>query len=193
MTAPSTYPSTIELVTYPHPALRKIARPVERFDRELEKFCQLMLDHMYLKKGVGLAAPQVAVDLRIFVSDHLAGDDSLSAPRIWINPRLEHTSGETVYEEGCLSFPAMYAKVERFNHLDIVYQDCDGTEQRETFDVEGGDFLGIVVQHELDHLNGITFIDHLKPLQVTMLKRRLKDMEKAYLQTTGQKGSILRR
>lgn len=193
MTAPSTYPSTIELVTYPHPALRKTAAAVEAFDQELKDFCQRMLDCMYAKKGVGLAAPQVAVNRRIFVSDHLAGEDEQQEPRIWINPRLEHTSGETVYEEGCLSFPGMYAKVERYNKLDVVYQDCDGTERRETFDVEAGDFLGIVVQHELDHLDGITFIDHLKPLQVTMLKRRLKEMEKAYKKATGREGSLLRR
>lgn len=193
MTAPSTYPLTINVVKYPHPALRKASSPVIAFDDRLKKFCQLLLNQMYTSKGVGLAAAQVAVNKRIFVTDHLSGEEDVSAPRVWINPRLENTSGETTYEEGCLSFPGMFAKVERFNEFDIVYQDINGNEQREHFDVDAGDFLGIVVQHELDHLDGIVFVDHLKPVQVGLLKRRLKDMEKIFKKETGTAGSVLRR
>ena len=193
MTAPSTYPTVLKLINYPHPALRQKAQPVTTIDQSLKDFCKSMLLHMYDCKGVGLAAPQVAVSKRIFVTDHLVGQEGPTQPRVWINPRLEHCGGETSYEEGCLSFPGIYAKVERYNQLDCVYFDVDGNEQREHFDVDAGDFLGIVVQHELDHLNGTVFVDHLSHMQLTLIKRKLKDMEKIYKKSTGTAGSLLRR
>lgn len=193
MTAPSTYPQRLSVVQYPHPALRKKAAAVTVFDQDLKDFCQRMLDCMYDSNGVGLAAPQVAVSKRIFVTDHLSGSEGESEPRIWINPRLENTGGETTFEEGCLSFPGIYAKVQRFNQVRCVYNTVDGDEEHIDLDVTAGDFLGIVIQHELDHLNGIVFVDHLSQLQLTMIKRKLKDMEKAYKKETGKAGTVLRR
>lgn len=193
MTAPSTYPDTISVVSYPHPGLRKKASPVTEFDGQLSDFCDKMTACMYDSNGVGLAAPQVNVSKRIFVTDHLSGQDGQSAPRVWINPRLENCGGESVYEEGCLSFPGIYAKVERYNTLTCVYQNTAGEELSETFDVSAGDFLGIVIQHELDHLDGKVFVDHLSYMQLGLIKRKLKDMEKAYKKETGTAGSVLRR
>ena len=158
-----------------------------------------MFDVMEEHSGVGLAAPQVAVSMRIFITDHTrrkqddSDADQPSDRRVWINPRIECTEGITTYEEGCLSFPGMYAKVQRHNRFDIVAQDEYGVERRLSLDVEAGDFLGIVVQHELDHLDGIVFVDHLTPTQLTLCRRKLGELEKHFKKITGTAGSVLRR
>ena len=199
MTVTASYPSTLALVEYPHPALRSPAAQVTVFDDRLRKFCGQMFDVMEEHSGVGLAAPQVAVSMRIFITDHTrrkqddSDGDQPSDRRVWINPRIECTDGITTYEEGCLSFPGMYAKVQRHNRFDIVAQDEYGVERRLSLDVEAGDFLGIVVQHELDHLDGIVFVDHLTPTQLTLCRRKLGELEKHYKKTTGTTGSVLRR
>jgi peptide deformylase len=182
-------------VEYPHPALRRIARPVTVFDRRLRDFCQGMFAVMAQEKGVGLAAPQVGVSARIFITDHLRRKDDAGPgdPRVWINPRIEATEGQTTYEEGCLSFPGMYAKVVRHNRFVMHWQDLDGRQLSQRLDVEAGDFLGIVVQHELDHLDGRLFVDHLSAAQLTLLRRRLRDLEQAYRKATGSAGAPLRR
>ena len=191
----ASYPRDLALVEYPHPALRQKAAPVTVFDDALRDFCQRMFLVMEDEKGVGLAAPQVAVAKRIFVTDHLRKkDDGMASDRrVWINPRLELTDGTSTFEEGCLSFPGIYAKVNRHNRFDIIAQDEYGVERRQTLDVGAGDFLGVVVQHELDHLDGIVFVDHLTPTQLTLCRRRLQDLEKTYKKSTGQAGSVLRR
>ena len=194
MSATASYPTSPALVEYPHPALRRVAEPVTVFDDDLRLFCLRMFDVMELEKGVGLAAPQVAVSKRIFVTDHLRKkEEGPGDRRVWINPRIENTAGITDYEEGCLSFPGIYAKVERHNRFDIVAQDEYGVERRLTLDVDAGDFLGIVVQHELDHLNGTVFVDHLTPTQLTLCRRKLSELEKAFKKATGTAGSVLRR
>lgn len=192
-TGSPTYPALPTLVQYPHPVLRQKAEPVTVFDDGLRSFCQRMFDCMEDHRGVGLAAPQVAVSKRIFITDHARRNDAGSDRRIWINPRLENCAGETVYEEGCLSFPAIYAKVKRHNQFDIVYQDEWGAERRLTLDVGSGDFLGIVVQHELDHLDGKVFVDHLAPLQLDQIRKRLVELEKDYKRATGKAGAVIRR
>jgi peptide deformylase len=149
---------------------------------------------MYREKGVGLAAPQVAVPWRIFATDHGSRESSPEPqPRVWINPRIVDPVGETVYEEGCLSFPGIYAKVKRHNAFTIVWQDPTGAEHQQRLDVQAGDFLGIVVQHELDHLDGTLFVDHLSALQLQMVRRKLRDLEAAYKAATGKAGAVLRR
>jgi peptide deformylase len=192
-TASVTYPARLALVHYPHPVLRKPASDVTVFDDQLREFCARMFACMEESKGIGLAAPQVAVSRRIFVTDHLRREEGQSDRRVWINPRIENASGTTSYEEGCLSFPAIYAKVERHNRFDIVAQNEWGAEQRLSLDVEAGDFLGIVVQHELDHLNGTVFVDHLTPAQLTLVRKRLKELEHAYKKATGKAGAVLRK
>lgn len=187
------WPTELQLCTYPDPVLKKPCKPVTTYDDELRRFCQRMVDYMYNCKGVGLAAPQVGVLYQIFVTDHLAGSEDQQEPRIWINPRIEHAGGSSTYEEGCLSIPDVYAKVERHNNFDLVYTTVDGEEKRQTLDVTGGDFLGTIVQHELDHLLGKQFIDYLSPMQLNLVRRRLKDLEKQYKKRTGKTGAALRR
>jgi peptide deformylase len=194
MTSTFRYPPALELVHYPAPVLRKVAAPVTEFNADLAGFCDAMFACMDTHRGVGLAAPQVGVSRRIFVTDHAKREgDALSDRRIWINPRLENLQGSEVYEEGCLSFPGIYAKVERANSFDIVFQDVTGFEHRLTLDVMAGDFLGVVTQHELDHLDGKVFIDYLNAAQLGLVRRRLRELEKDYKEATGKAGSLLRK
>ncbi len=188
------FPDRLAVIHYPHPVLRKVAKPVAVFDDQLAKFCQRMFTCMDEQHGIGLAAPQVCVSLRVFVTDHGKREgDGISDRRIWINPRLENVSGTSVHEEGCLSFPGMFAQVERHNRLDIVYQDVTGFEHRLALDVNAGDFLGVVVQHELDHLDGKVFVDHLTMAQLALIRGRLRELEKEFKAETGKSGAVLRR
>jgi peptide deformylase len=188
------YPTRLDLVHYPHPVLRKRAADVTVFDDHLRDFCARMFAVMDEHNGVGLAAPQVAVGRRIFVTDHVRKrDDPASDRRVWINPRLERTDGSTIYEEGCLSFPGIYAKVPRHNRFTIAAHDEWGVERRLDLDVEAGDFLGIVVQHELDHLDGRVFVELLTTAQLSLVRKRLKDLEDDYRKAYGRNGAVLRR
>jgi peptide deformylase len=181
-------------VCYPDPVLRRPAEPVTVFDHELAGFCQRMFAVMEAERGVGLAAPQVGVSRRIFVTDHGRRTDAGEPdPRVWINPVIEDPAGTAVFEEGCLSFPGIYAKVTRHDRFTIRWQDLTGAERRLSLDVGAGDFLGIVVQHELDHLDGVCFVDHLTPAQLMLARRRLRDLEAVYRKATGRAGAPLRR
>jgi len=192
--SPAAYPERPVLVRYPAPVLRRPAEPVTVFDAALHRFCANMFAVMELEKGVGLAAPQVGVSRRIFVTDHARRKDGQTPePRIWVNPVIESPEGTTVYEEGCLSFPGIYAKVRRHDRFTIRWQDEYGQPHVERMDVSAGQFIGIVVQHELDHLDGTVFVDHLTPVQLGLVRRRLRDLEDDYRQATGKTGSPIRR
>jgi len=188
------YPEQPTLHYYPDPVLRQRAEEVVGFDDELRRFCKAMFAVMEEARGVGLAAPQVGVGKRIFVTNHMGNDEGvLPDRRVWINPRIERPGGESTHEEGCLSIPEIYGKVSRPSRLDIVYQDEHGAEHRRHLDLEAGDFLAIIVQHELDHLDGRLFLDLLSPAQLAMVRRKLKDLEKRYRKSTGRSGAVLRR
>ena len=182
------------VVRYPDPVLRQVAQPVTEFGPELKRTAEAMLQRMIASKGVGLAAPQVGVSIRLFITDHAQREkDGRSDRRVFINPRIENGTGDETYEEGCLSFPGIYANVTRWNRFDLVYQDLLGFEQRLTLDVTAGDFLGVVSQHELDHLDGKVFVDHLTTAQLTLVKRKLRELEKEYKAETGKAGAVLRK
>jgi len=191
--ASPTYPPVLSVVQYPHSVLRKRAEDVTVFNDALRDFCNRMFLCMEQAKGIGLAAPQVAVSKRIFITDHARREEGQSDRRVWINPRIVNAEGTSAYEEGCLSFPAMYARVERCDRFTVIFHDVYGAEQRMSLDVGAGDFLGVVVQHELDHLDGKVFVDHLTDAQLTLIRKRLREMEKDYKKATGKPGAILRR
>lgn len=195
MTVTGSYPASPTLVEYPHPALRVKALPVTVFDETLRAFCTQMFRVMEEQDGVGLAAPQVAVAKRIFITDHLWKKEGSGSGdrRIFINPVIERPEGDTTYEEGCLSFPGIYAKVARHDRFNLRYQDEYGSERVITLDVSAGDFLGIVTQHELDHLDGIVFVDHLSLGQLMLIRRKLRELEQDYRKATGRAGAVLRR
>lgn len=188
------YPNDLQVLSYPAPVLRRKAAPVTVFDAELTDFVERLFACMDEANGVGLAAPQVGVSERIFVTDHGKREEDAPTNRIvFINPRMENPEGEETYEEGCLSFPGMYARVTRPNRFDFVWQDVAGAEHRQHFDIEAGDFLGVVVQHEVDHLEGKVFLDYLSPVQLSGLRRKLRELEKEYKADHGTAGSVLRR
>jgi len=146
------YPTKLKIRLHDAPVLRVKAGEVTEFDADLAAFCDRMLETLNSKNALGLAAPQVAVSRRIFVTRH--------KPCIWINPDIRVWSGSSYIEEGCLSFPDVYHKIMRSRKITVWYQDVDGNEQTKTLDAKKGS-LSIVVQHELDHLNGILFIERL--------------------------------
>lgn len=158
----------LPILEYPHPNLRKVARRVERFDDELRRLVADMFETMYAAPGIGLAATQVDVHRRIAVVDVSEGKDQ---PLVLINAEILEASGVEEMEEGCLSLPGLHEKVARKERVRVRYQDLDGVEHE--LDADG--LLAVCIQHELDHLEGRLFIDHLSPLK---RERALKKYEK---------------
>jgi peptide deformylase len=152
------------ILHYPDKRLRNPGKPVTRFDAELRQLVDDMAETMYAAPGVGLAAPQIGVSLRLFVIDVASGDDSPSQLRTFINPEIIERSGEIAYEEGCLSFPGVHEEIDRAERVKVRAQDIDGN----TFELEADGLLAIAIQHENDHLEGTLMVDHL-----SLLRRRL--------------------
>lgn len=185
-------PTALELVHYPDPVLRERCRPVTRFDDALRAFCSRLGACMDASRGVGLAAPQVGVPLRVFVSNHTGSEDAADH-RVWINPVLECSGPSHEHEEGCLSIPGVYANVARPSVVAITWQDATGLEHSARFDSLADEFLAVVIQHETDHLDGVLFLDHVAPMHLSLQRRKLKDLEKAYKKEHGRAGVVLRR
>lgn len=160
----------LNVVTVPHPTLRATAEPVTEFDDALKTLAADMLETMYAEKGVGLAANQVNVLKRIFVTDC---SEERNEPMVFINPEIIEESEETeAAEEGCLSLPTLYGgPVIRPEKVKVRAQDVNG----EVFELEADELLGRCIQHELDHLNGVLFIDYLSRMKQ---QRVLKKLEK---------------
>ena len=174
-----------EIVTYPNPILRKKSRDVEVFDQELHILLNDMNETMMSASGVGLAAIQVGVDLNVLIInlpvDNEGGDDDgLQKPENLIeavNPVITHKDGELVFNEGCLSVPGFHAEVKRAEHIIVEYFDRHGEKQT----MEAEDFLAVAWQHEMEHLSGHVFIEHL-----SFLKR--KKFEKEWKRELKEKG-----
>ena len=163
------------LIILPDPLLRQVSKPVERVDAPLLSFAQDMLDTMYHAPGIGLAAIQVGEPIRLVVID-LAKEGEPPAPQIFINPEIV-ASGDDVnlHEEGCLSIPDYYAEVERPGSVTVRYLDKEGR-QRE---LAADGLLATCLQHEIDHLNGKLFIDHISKLKRDMVVRKFKKLARA--------------
>jgi peptide deformylase len=162
------------IVLLPDPILRATSKPVERFDGQLQRFAADMLETMYEAPGIGLAAVQVGEPLRLLVAD-VSGKDEEKRPLIIVNPEIVSRSGDiSVYEEGCLSIPDYYAEVERPASVTVAYQDAHG--HRHELVAEG--LLATCLQHEIDHLNGVLFIDHISRLKREMVIRKFRKMAK---------------
>jgi peptide deformylase len=159
----------LPIVKFGAPVLQKEGEEVTSIDGKLAEFVDNMFDTMYEAKGVGLAAPQVALSKKLFVMD-VSGNKETKERIVCINPRIVETKGNVVSEEGCLSFPGIYFEVERPEVVTVSAVDIDG--KGFTFEVEG---LGArCVLHETDHLNGKLFIEFLNPLKRDLLKRKIK-------------------
>jgi len=162
------------IIIAPDPRLKVKCEPVEEVTPELVKLMDDMLDTMYAAPGIGLAAPQVGVTKRILVADVCKEDDKRE-PRRLINPEIVWASEELFeYEEGCLSLPEQYSEVERPKQVRIKYLDEHGQEQ----EIEAEGLLAVCLQHEMDHLEGILFVDHISSLKRNVILRKLKKMKK---------------
>jgi peptide deformylase len=149
------------LIILPDPVLKLVSKPIERVDADVLKLADDMLETMYDAPGIGLAAIQIAQPLRMLVIDLAKGEDE-KAPQIFINPEILRVSDErSVYEEGCLSIPDYYAEVERPASVRVKYIDRAGKQQ----EIEADGLLATCLQHEIDHLNGVLFIDHISKLK----------------------------
>ena len=171
----------LRVYTYPAPVLKIIAKPITEFDQNLKNFAEQMIQTMYRSFGIGLAAPQVGESIRMFVSDIEFDIDkemdnliTNAKPKVFINPKIIEHSGEIIYEEGCLSFPGIYEKVKRYEKITLEYQSISG--EFEQLHAEG--IESVCLQHELDHLNGIVFIEKLSPLKQTYLKKKFLKSQK---------------
>ncbi len=162
------------LIILPDPLLREASRPVERFDAPLRRLAADMLDTMYHAPGIGLAAVQIGEPIRMLVID-LAKEDEPKAPRIFINPQVLPGADErSVYEEGCLSIPDYYAEVERPARVKVTYLDLDGSRR----EAEADGLLATCLQHEIDHLDGVLFIDHISKLKRDIVVRKFRKLAK---------------
>lgn len=160
----------LPIILFPDPILRKTAAPVERVDAGLQRLIDDMLETMYRAPGVGLAAPQVGISRRLFVMDP-ARDEESAAPRAFLNPEIVASGDEIrLYEEGCLSIPEMFAEVERPAAVVVRYLSREGEMREER--LEG--HAATIAQHEIDHLNGVLFIDHLSRLKRDVLVRKFR-------------------
>ncbi|WP_084861880.1 peptide deformylase [Salibaculum halophilum] len=158
------------ILIHPDPRLKKVATPVAEVTDEVRRLADDMLETMYDAPGIGLAAPQVGVADRLLVMDCVKDPEATPEPMVLINPEIVETSEETgVYEEGCLSIPEHYADVERPVAVTVKWLGLDGRTHSEHFD----GLWATCVQHEIDHLNGKLFIDHLKPLRRQMITRKM--------------------
>ncbi len=178
----------LPLVIAPDPLLKKISKPVEKVDAELQTLMKNMVQTMYAESGVGLAAVQVGVLKRVLVMDvdyeveehhhhnhdHCGGIHVKNTnPRYFVNPEIVHISKETnIYNEGCLSFPGARSEVERPKKVKIKYLDFHGKEKLEEMD----ELMATCIQHEIDHLNGITFVDHISKLKRDMILKKMKKL-----------------
>ncbi len=163
-----------EIIILPDKKLRLVSRPVDKVTSELRRLADDMFESMYDAPGIGLAAIQVAEPVRLITMDLMRKESSdKSAPRAFINPEILSSSAEmNVYEEGCLSIPDYYADVERPAKVRIRFTDLDGRQHEE--DADG--LFATCIQHEIDHLNGVLFVDHLSKLKRQMV---IKKFEKA--------------
>ncbi len=175
----------LEILTYPNPLLREVSEKVKNFNAEIKKLADDMLETMYDANGIGLAAPQVGKLYRMLVIDTRPRDpeksryenedlteleSKLKQPLVLINPEIINGIGKTTFDEGCLSVPSFFETVERFETVEMKAFDVNGKELRFTTD----GLLAICIQHEMDHLEGTLFIDHISFTKSNKIKNTIK-------------------
>ncbi|MBI5047752.1 MAG: peptide deformylase [Deltaproteobacteria bacterium] len=164
--------SILEILKYPDLFLKTKAKPVSKMDEGIKRLISDMVDTMYFAKGIGLAATQVGVDKRVAVLD-VPGEEDYQRGKnliVIINPEIVVHEGEIKYEEGCLSVPGFTANVKRFENVTVRALDKDG----KGMEIKAEGLLAIALQHEIDHLDGVLFIDRLSKLKRDIIKRKIK-------------------
>ncbi|WP_111558342.1 peptide deformylase [Paracoccus sediminilitoris] len=163
------------ILIHPDPRLKKVAEPIARITPEIETLAADMLATMYDAPGIGLAAPQIGVGARIFVMDATRDPEAERAPIVMVNPQITWTSEAlNTYDEGCLSIPDQYADVTRPAELRMEWLGLDGKTHEQEFD----GLWATCAQHELDHLDGILFIDHLSAIKRQMITRKMVKLKR---------------
>ena len=161
------------ILTEPNQILRQVSAPVDKVGREEQQLMDDMLETMYAANGIGLAAIQIGVPKRIIVMD-ISKDENKKEPRYFVNPKIKNKDNlKSTYEEGCLSVPNQFAEIERPKKCDIEYLDYKG--EKKILKAEG--LLATCIQHEMDHLEGILFIDYLSKLKKTMIIKKLSKLK----------------
>jgi len=167
--------SLYPILIHPDPRLKKASAPVADLSDELRKLAEDMLETMYDAPGIGLAAPQIGINTRLIVMDCVKEEGETPRPVAMFNPQIVESSDETsVYEEGCLSIPEVYAEVTRPKEVTVQWIDTKGAEQRATFD----GLWATCVQHEIDHLDGKLFIDYLSGLKRQLITRKMVKLKR---------------
>jgi len=156
----------LPILEYPDARLKRIASPVTEFTPAIKKLVADMAETMYQAPGIGLAATQVDVHKRVIVIDVSQDKSDL---KVFINPEIIEADGEIVGEEGCLSVPQYYDNVRRAAHVKVRAQDADG----KPFELEATELLAVCIQHEMDHLKGVVFVDHLSQLKQMRVKSKM--------------------
>ena len=175
--------SKLDILEFPDPRLRTVAKPVEIVDEGIRQLIADMIETMYLERGIGLAATQVDVHKRLLVLDISEAQDT---PQAFINPEITRQQGSQTCEEGCLSVPGVFAEVKRAEEISVKALDRNGN----VIEQDADGLLAVCLQHELDHLNGKLFVDYLSPLRRQRVKKKLEKQRKAMLQESSAKPLI---
>lgn len=162
--------SILKIYQYPEAVLRKETKKITAFDETLAQLVEDMGETMYDAPGIGLAAPQIGKSLKLIVVDTTKDPEGEKEFMAMVNPEITCHEGEQVDEEGCLSVPELTANVDRYKKITVAYQDLSGTPHKLTTE----DRFAVVLQHEIDHLNGILFLDHLSTLKRSLYKKKVK-------------------
>ncbi len=168
----------LQIVNYPHPALRYASRPVTQIDDALHATVRAMFDLMYAARGIGLAANQVALPFRFFVLNLTADPQQKDQEKVFINPEIVKRHASIEDEEGCLSLPGLYEKVRRARRIRVRAYDLEGN----LVEHDADELFSRAVQHETDHLDGKLFIDYLEPLVLRSAEEKLREFEQTYRQ-----------
>ena len=161
----------LTILHYPDPRLRQVAKPVAAVDEEIRRLVDDMAETMYAAPGIGLAAVQVNVALRVVVIDL---SETRHALQVFINPAILERDGKQVLEEGCLSVPGIFGEVERAQHIRVRALDRDG----KPFELEVQGLLATCIQHEIDHLDGKVFVDYLSRLKQSRIRKKIEKQER---------------
>jgi peptide deformylase len=181
----STEPFVLRIIQYPHPTLRHVSKPLKRVDTELHAIVREMFDLMYAANGVGLAANQVDLPYRLFIINLQSNPEAKDQEQVFINPVLTSRKGNAEAEEGCLSLPGLYADVKRPERAVLNAYDLAG--QEITLELDG--LFSRAVQHEIDHLDGVLFIDRLSSTVEMDIKDSLVDFDVQF-ESARQRGEI---
>ena len=173
-----------QITLYPSPVLRTVAEPVQDFDQELQDLVEAMYERMFESRGVGLAAPQVGLKKRIMVLNSEGDPSQPDLNLTLINPRIVERTGEkTLMDEGCLSFPEVYAEVQRPALCTVEAQDVEGNPFQEQY----SGFVSRIIQHEYDHLEGVLLVDRMSPADKLRNKVTLEDLVERYRRDQAQR------